>query len=165
MITNINKVFESADYKLKDADRVAQIFDTWKRDGTLTDVEAAIKQAIKEKNAIATGDLINSVKVEVSVDGYTYRVIFSARDYFDYVDRGRAPGKYPPPPAIEKWIKVKPVTPYADRSGRIPTIRQLTFLICRKIWREGIEPRNFSAVLEVQSMELKNNFETKIRAL
>ena len=51
-------------------------------------------------------------------------------------EAGIPPGE-PMRKAILDWIKVKPVTPRPDKHGRIPTLKQLAFLIARKIYDEG----------------------------
>lgn len=64
-------------------------------------------------------------------------------DYWYYVEHGRRPGKFPPVNKIKEWIQVKPVTPYANSKGRMPTVDQLAFLIGRKIATEGTDPQPF----------------------
>ena len=59
-----------------------------------------------------------------------------------YVENGRGPGKFPPIDKILEWIRVKPVIPYTDSRGRLPTEEQLAFLIARKIAEQGTEGRN-----------------------
>jgi hypothetical protein len=53
------------------------------------------------------------------------------------------PGTFPNIDAIKKWIQVKPVIPTVQSNGKIPTLSQLTYLISRKIARDGIEPRYY----------------------
>ena len=49
---------------------------------------------------------------------------------------------------------VKPVLPTPTKNGKLPTIDQLTFLISRKIAREGIEPRMF-LTNTIEELDLK----------
>jgi hypothetical protein len=44
--------------------------------------------------------------------------------------------------AIKQWIQVKPIIPDA-RTGKIPTIDELTFLVSRSIARNGIPAKNY----------------------
>lgn len=53
------------------------------------------------------------------------------------------PGRFPNIDAIKKWIQVKPVIPTVQSNGKIPTLNQLTYLISRKIARDGIEPKYY----------------------
>ena len=61
--------------------------------------------------------------------------------YWKYVDNGRKAGKWPPIDKIIEWIKVKPIIP-DNRFGRLPTEKQLAYLIGRKIYEKGIEPKH-----------------------
>ena len=83
----------------------------------------------------ATGNLQN-FQTYITLNDTTFSVGFELEDYWKYVEYGRGPGKQPPIDAIEKWVKVKPIVP-DSRSGKIPTTRQVAYLIARKIGREG----------------------------
>lgn len=101
----------------------------------------------------ASGNLsasANSGRV-IRVNAGRFEIVFDLMDYWYYVERGAqgaesspagALGKvhWPPPQAIADWIRIKPVIPRPDSRGRIPTPAQLTYLIGRKIYTEGIEP-------------------------
>lgn len=71
------------------------------------------------------------------IDGNFYEIVFHAPDYFKYVENGRGPGKNPPIKAIEDWITIKHITPYPTAKGKLPTKKQLAFLISRAIGRDG----------------------------
>lgn len=103
---------------------------------------------------IATGDLLNSCEFEVvSESGLAYSVVLTLKDYWRWVEYGRkAGGKLPPIDAIKNWISAKPVIPKPDARGKLPTAEQLSFLIARKIARDGIPPTNALA----KSVRLKN---------
>lgn len=116
------------------------------------------KQKLLNDDAKATGNLINSVKYLFEHRGNTYAVSIKLMDYWKYIEYGRKPGKFPPFNAIKKWIEVKPVLP-RPYNGRVPTINQLTYLICRKIEREGIKARN---VLERTLEQINAEYEDKI---
>ena len=85
----------------------------------------------------ATGSLSNFT-YHINLNGSYFELIFSLQDYYYYLEYGRRAGKQPPIEAIEEWIRVKPIIPYAV-NGKVPDTRQLAFLIARKIGREGIE--------------------------
>lgn len=98
---------------------------------------------LRNNNTNASWELDQSLEKIVEIGEDSFSVKISMADYWYYVENGRGPGKFPPPPAIRSWIEVKPVTPYPDSQGRIPTVDQLTFLISRKISREGTSAQPF----------------------
>lgn len=87
---------------------------------------------------IASGELIKSVQTTIEVNDVVYSVVFDANDYYYYIENGRSKGRFPPPDAILNWIRVKRIIP-RERNGKLPTEKQLAFLIGRKIAREGYE--------------------------
>lgn len=89
----------------------------------------------------ASGKLVQSVKYEMRMGDTSYEVGLWLEDYWKYVEHGRKAGKFPPLSKIEEWIRVKPVIP-RPYNGKLPTEKQLAFLIGRKIAQEGIEPKN-----------------------
>lgn len=101
------------------------------------------RENLRNNNTNASGELDQSLEKIVEIGEDSFSVKISMADYWYYVENGRGPGKFPPPPAIRSWIEVKPVTPYPDSQGRIPTVDQLTFLISRKISREGTSAQPF----------------------
>ena len=90
----------------------------------------------------ASGLLGNSLSCIVQMEDGVYDLYISLQDYWKYVEYGRQPGKFPPMDAIKQWIQVKPIIPDA-RTGKIPTIDELTFLISRSIARSGIPAKNY----------------------
>lgn len=97
------------------------------------------KDKLLDDGKKATGQLLNSISTKVKSNGIDYVITLEAANYFKWVEEGRKPGKFPPPDAILKWIKAKPVLPYPDKKGKLPTEKQLAYLIGRKIANEGIE--------------------------
>ena len=100
------------------------------------------KQNLIDNKRPATGDLGNTVKFNLKEKNNTYTITLNLQDYWYYVENGRKAGKFPPINKIIDWIKIKPVLPYPDRSGRLPTTEQLGFLISRKIAEEGTKGTN-----------------------
>lgn len=98
---------------------------------------------LQSNNTNASGELSQSLEKIIEIGEDSYSVKISLADYWYYVEHGRGPGKFPPPPAIRNWIEVKPITPTPGIDGRTPTVEQLTFLIGRKIAQEGTEPQPF----------------------
>ena len=64
--------------------------------------------------------------------------------YWEYLEEGTGPARgrdkyWPNSSAIAKWVEIKPVIPRPDSNKKIPTPKQLTFLISRKIHDKGIK--------------------------
>ena len=86
--------------------------------------------------------LSNSTYYYVNGDGRKFEVDIELEDYWKYIEKGRKAGsKMPPISAIENWIKIKPVLPRPIDNGRLPSTKQLAFLIARSIGIKGIKPK------------------------
>lgn len=91
----------------------------------------------------SSGNLIRSIQpLDSENEGSRITGAMSLASYWKYVENGRRAGKWPPYDAILRWVTEKPVIPRAGKGGRIPTEKQLAFLIQRKIGLEGIKPGN-----------------------
>ena len=98
---------------------------------------------------IASGDLLNSVEYRVIHNGVEYEVQLTLQDYWKYVEEGVQGSKnYTSPfrnpgwsayPFILKWISVKPVIPRPLDNGKLPTPKQLAYLITRSIKDKGTQ--------------------------
>lgn len=86
----------------------------------------------------ASGDLQNTAKFKCSFNGKWFEVTFILADYWKYLENGTKP-HFPPISAIERWITVKHIIP-TTKSGRVPTTKQLAFLIARGISIHGTKP-------------------------
>lgn len=107
------------------------------------------RRKLYEGKTNATGLLGNSLSCIVKTEDGIYDLYLSIQDYWKYVEYGRQPGKFPPLDAIKQWIQIKPVIPDA-RTGKIPTIEQLTYLISRSIALNGIPAKNYlGSTLEI----------------
>lgn len=82
-----------------------------------------------------------SFNLQVGTD--VFEITMKSPYYWYFAERGRRPGKWPPFKKIEDWIVRRRITPYPLPSGKIPTRKQLTFLISRKIGTLGTEGRHF----------------------
>lgn len=97
------------------------------------------KQKLDNDDARATGNLINSIDTFVTYGDLTFNIYMTLEDYWKYIEYGRPAGKrFPPIDKIREWVTVKPIIPYPDSKGKLPTPDQLAFLIARKIAKEGI---------------------------
>lgn len=98
------------------------------------DIRENYKEHLELHDRIASGDLLRSVSTEVEVKGTTYTVWLNLADYWEYVENDTKP-HWPPKAAIDRWIFIKPVLPHG--SPKPPSPEQLSFLIRRKIAKEG----------------------------
>ena len=81
--------------------------------------------------------LKDNISFTVDIDGNYYNILFKAESYWKYAEYGRKSGKWPPLTAIEKWIDIRRITPYPTAKGKLPTKKQLAFLIARSIGENG----------------------------
>ena len=107
-----------------------------------TKFEELIKTKIQEKDKIASGNLLASISTKIEVDGSVYTVILNSLNYLKYLETGTKP-HWPPTEPILKWVKDKRL-PTRELTGdkSLPTEKQLTYLVRRKISKEGTE-KNF----------------------
>ena len=107
-----------------------------------TKFEELVKTKIQKKDKIASGNLLASISTKIEVDGSVYTVILNSLDYLKYLETGTKP-HWPPTEPILKWVKDKRL-PTRELTGdkSLPTEKQLTYLVCRKIAKEGTE-KNF----------------------
>lgn len=94
------------------------------------------REGLEAGDHIATGNLYRSVNTEVTLNGQSFVVEFRMPDYGEYLEQGTKP-HFPPMDAILNWIRVKRIAPRRDDQGRLPTEKQLSYLISRKISEEG----------------------------
>lgn len=111
----------------------------------------------------SNGELYKTLSYTVSKGTSSWVVSISLADYWKYVEYGRRSGKMPPISAIENWINVKRIIPHSVtlKSGKtvIPTIPQLSFLIARKIGRDGTQGKHY---FENAFEKVKRDFLNKI---
>lgn len=111
------------------------------------------RDKLREAGKVASGDLISSVRCEVlDAQGGGYEVVMDLASYWKFVEGGSKgmvsspagavyPAHFPPVGALMRWIEIKPVIPRPLGNGKLPTTRQLAYLIGRKILTRGIEPQ------------------------
>lgn len=101
---------------------------------------------------------------EYSKEGNLDRVVsFTVEDlqieldlpsYWEYIEYGRGPGRFPPINKIEDWIRKKNIIP-KTRNGITPTSTQLAYLIGRKISEKGTKGKH---ALEDSLEDIENKF-------
>jgi hypothetical protein len=96
----------------------------------------------------ASGNLYKQTKVYWESDfedGKPVLVIdFGDANYWEFVNYGRRPGRYPPLFAIDKWARQKPgIQGIRDEKGRFISRKSLVFLMRRSIAQYGYYGINF----------------------
>ena len=91
--------------------------------------------------------LIDSVRTQVVVGDREFEITMTLQDYWKYVEEGVRGDKNPSSPYknpgwkaypfILRWIDTKPVIPRPLANGKIPSPKQLAFLIGRAIYDHG----------------------------
>ena len=120
---------------------------------------AKYREKLAEMNVPASGNLSSNIDYTIKVNNDHIEVWWSLAEYWKYVEYGRQPGgKFPPPDKIMQWIKIKPIIPRPGKNGKVPSLKQLAYLISRKIVIDGIKPKN------VLSNTLKENENTLVSA-
>ena len=136
-----------------DFENLVRVLDDYARD-----LKELYQYNLNYDNAVASGELINSVRYLFEHNGSKYEVYLQLADYWKYVEYGRRSGKFPPVDKILNWIRVKPVIP-RPFNGKLPSEQQLAYLIGRKIALEGTKPRN---ILALTLEELNEEYDDKI---
>lgn len=84
-------------------------------------------------------------RVTTAIDESTGSITLLLPEYEKYIESGRRAGaKQPPIDAIVKWLRRKGVT---------GNVNKIAFAVARKIARDGIKPRPFTADAVKQSTE------------
>ena len=96
------------------------------------------KQSLKDNNHIASGNLYNTASYKTNINGSWFELTFVLDEAWRYVENGTRP-HFPPIDAIERWIQVKRIVPRTV-TDKVPTTRQLAFLISREISVNGTKP-------------------------
>lgn len=134
------------DEQLIDLAELQQVLKDYARDA-----EEIYKYQISLGGKNASRKLIDNVRSQVFINNRGYDVTLRLQHYWKYIEGGRKgtesspPGAkwsagFPPVGVLIKWIQVKPILPRPDANGRIPSPKQLAYLIGRKIEKEGIAP-------------------------
>ena len=104
----------------------------------IDNIANAYRQELTNQGKVASGKL-RDFTVEVVQDDKWFNIVFNLEHYWKYVENGRKPGKFPPINAIMEWIRVKPIVPH-PMNNRVPTTKQLAFLIAISIAQNVIKP-------------------------
>jgi hypothetical protein len=104
----------------------------------VSDLLERYKKVIMDSGHDASGELKNTASYKVQISGSYLEIIFNLQEYWKYLENGTKP-HFPPLEAIENWITVKHIIPRTN-GDRVPTTRQLAYLIGREISINGTKP-------------------------
>lgn len=102
----------------------------------IKEVKREYENKLLDNDHIASWNLVNNIEIVTHFQGQDYWVGLNLEDYWKYIEYGTRP-HFPPPNKILEWIKIKPVLPYPNKNGKLPTPNQLAYLIGRKISEVG----------------------------
>jgi len=102
-----------------------------------------IIRILREKNKIATGELIKSIDYALGEDKGKYFIELIAAEHYEYVNYGRKAGTFAPIAPLKAWVVKKGMPESA------------AYAINWKIYRKGIEPVNF---LEMSIKEIEKKY-------
>jgi hypothetical protein len=97
------------------------------------EVVAEMITRLQGYNKKASGNLIKSLKYTIEQNGDVIELDIEGAPYWQYVDKGRKPGKFVPVSALQKWAALKGIPQSA------------VYPINLKIFRKGIAPTNFAS--------------------
>lgn len=100
------------------------------------DLISKYKDNLAANDHIASGNLANNINFNVNMGDNSATIEITLEDYWKYVENGRKSGRFPPIDNILQWIRVKNILP-TEINGKLPTEKQLAYLIGRKIAEEG----------------------------
>ena len=104
------------------------------------DVALDYQTELRNQGISATGALAN-VDFEVTIGENSYGISLILQDYWKNVEYGRRPGKFPNVTKLQEWIQVRKILPRPMANGKLPTEKQLTFMIGNSIKENGIPAR------------------------
>ena len=104
------------------------------------DVAIDYQTELRNLGVSATGTLAN-VDFEVTIGENSYGISLILQDYWKNVEYGRRPGKFPNITKLQEWIQVRQILPRPMANGKLPTEKQLTFMIGNSIKENGIQPK------------------------
>lgn len=121
-------------------------------------VVSLYRDKLIDDDHVASHALIDNINYIIKKGDKEVEVDLRLRDYWKYVENDTKP-HFPPINAILEWVKVKPVLPSKTYDGKLPTQKQLAFLIARKIDEKGTKG---SHDLQQTVQEVNAMFEQRI---
>lgn len=130
------------------------------------------REGLQRKDAIATGNLFRSVKYEVIVGSEAFELNINLPKYAEWLEEGVKKGGtqayFPPVQPIYEWIQAKNIVPRRDDQGKLPTQRQLAYMIARQRDRSNPNLPGFKVkgrhIFEETYNDISLDWETRINA-
>lgn len=121
-------------------------------------IKLRYQENLIESDRKASYNLIGSIQYQTVINGQELAIDLELADYWKYVEDDTRP-HWPPVDKILEWVRIKPVLPTPLSNGKLPTEKQLAFLISRKISEVGTTG---SHDLERTLEEIDQEWEEKI---
>lgn len=129
-----------------------------------TRFEELLKRKLMDKGNVASGNLLASIHTRLETNDSVFEVWLDCLNYLKFLETGTKP-HWPPSEPILKWVRNKKL-PTRELTGdsSLPTEKQLTFLVQRKISEEGTKKYTpYSETLEELNMEFIPLIEEALR--
>ena len=123
-------------------------------DSLMNELQNAYASNLIQSGHTASGNLAMNQKHYFVFDGRYYRIYLQLEDYWKYLEYGTKP-HFPPVEKIAEWIRIKPVLPRPNAKGKLPTQKQLAFMIARSISIKGTKP-NHTLQQTIDEFQLRN---------
>ena len=108
-------------------------------DSLMNEFQNAYASNLRQSGHTASGNLAMNQNHYFVFDGRYYKIYLQLEDYWKYLENGTKP-HFPPVEKIAEWIRIKPVLPRPNAKGKLPTQKQLAFMIARSISIKGTKP-------------------------
>jgi len=121
--------------------------------GTKNFMVRELKGILREKNKVASGKTLKSIKGIARFSFSKSSVEIAGDEALIFIDRGRKKGgKQPPIQSLLDWIRARGIKG-KDRAGRFISDNSLAFLIGRAIVRRGIKPAKILDLFQKRSIQ------------
>ena len=129
-----------------------------------------LAQNLDEDNSNASGDLDESITFRLFNQGSTVGVKILMNDYWEFVDKGRKPGKRPPIDKIKGWLtypNVKSKLGHSDKFSvtDIAQVNSLAYSIAKKIGDKGTKGNDFATDVFESDLVQKDLANTLLEAV
>jgi hypothetical protein len=94
---------------------------------------------LKKRNS---NGLYDSLNYDIKAMPNSFEFDFLMKEYGEWVDKGRKPGKNPPFSAIRKWVEQRRIQ-FRSNKGKFVTYDSTAWAITKSIGKKGIKPTNF----------------------
>lgn len=130
-----------------------------------------IIRILREKNKVATGELVKSIDYALGETNGKYFIELIAAEHWEFVEYGRLPGKFAPVAPLKEWMVVRGIPESAvwainakiKRDG-IPAVPFLEMSIkeIEEKYLETLQSDNFRAIYEEEwGNKLRTAFRTE----